>query len=117
MTIEVATRELHGGGTLSGTVTAIPTVQHRTRGLRVQLVRERHEHGIVDREITASTALIGEYELRPGEPITAPFEIALAADASPCWEAEHNSQHWYLEAVVELPMRSDEVTRIELLVN
>jgi len=117
MTVELATRELHPGGILTGTVTANPTVELDTRGLRVQLVRERHEQdGIVEHDLGAVVALTGESELRPGGPISAPFKIALAADADQCWEAKYNSQHWYLEAVADLPMMRDEVTRIEMLV-
>src|SRR5512132_789538 len=98
-------------------MTANPTVELDTRGLRVQLVRERHEQdGIVGRDIEAVVTLTGEAELPPGVPISAPFKIALAADAAPCWDAKYNSQHWYLEGVADLPMMRDEVTRIELLV-
>ena len=45
------------------------------------------------------------------------FEIVLPADAPECWEAEYNSQHWYLEAVADIPLRRDEISRIELLVS
>jgi hypothetical protein len=116
MTIEVATRELHRGDTLTGTVTAIPAAEYQTRGLRIQLVRERHDPGSVERDVKASVTLIGESELRPSERISTPFEITLAADAAPCWEAKYNSEHWYLEAVIDRPWGRDEVTRIELLV-
>jgi len=117
MTVELSARELRPGGTLAGTVTANPTIEGGMRGLRVQLVRERHEQdGIVDREVEAVVALTGETELRPGASIFSPFEITAPEDAAPCWEAKYNSEHWYLEVVADIRMTRDEVTRIELLV-
>ncbi|WP_329482620.1 hypothetical protein OG555_10500 [Kribbella sp. NBC_01484] len=117
MTVELATRELRPGGILAGTVTANPTVEGVTRGLRVQLVSERHEQdGIVERGVEAVVTLTGEADLRPGVSISSPFQIAGPADPAPCWDAEYNSQHWYLEVVADLPFMRDEVTRIELLV-
>ena len=117
MTVELATRELRPGGILAGTVTATPTVEGVTRGLRVQLVSERHEQdGIVERDVEAVVTLTGEADLRPGVSISSPFQIAGPADPAPCWDAKYNSQHWYLEVVADLPFRRDEVTRIELLV-
>jgi hypothetical protein len=117
MTVELTTRELRPGGILAGTVTANPTVGQDTRGLRVQLVSERHEQdGIVERDVEAVVTLTGEAELRPGVSISSPFQIAAPADPAPCWDAKYNSQHWYLEVVADLPMMRDEVTRIELLV-
>lgn len=117
MTVELATRELRPGGILAGTVTATPTVEGVTRGLRVQLVSERHEQdGIVERDVEAVATLTGEADLRPGVSILSPFQIAGPADPAPCWEAKYNSQHWYLEVVADLPFMRDEVTRIELLV-
>ena len=117
MTVELATRELRPGGILAGTVTANPTVEGVTRGLRVQLVSERHEQdGIVERDVEAVVTLTGEADLRPGVSIFSPFQIAGPADPAPCWDAEYNSQHWYLEVVADLPFMRDEVTRIELLV-
>jgi hypothetical protein len=117
MTIELTTRELRPGGILTGTVTANPTVEQATRGLRAQLVRERHEQdGIVDRDVDAVVTLTGEAQLRPGVAISSSFQIAAPADPAPCWDARYNSQHWYLEVVADLPHTRDEVTRIELLV-
>jgi hypothetical protein len=117
ITVELATRELRPGEILTGTVTANPTVEQDTRGLRVQLVSERPEQdGIVERNIEAVVTLTGEAELRPGLSIFSAFQIAIPADAAPCWDAKYNSLHWYLEAVADLPMMRDEVTRIELLV-
>ena len=117
MTVELETRELRPGGILAGTVTANPTVEGVTRGLRVQLVSERHEQdGIVKRDVEAVATLTGEADLRPGVSISSPFQIAGPADPAPCWEAKYNSQHWYLEVVADLPFMRDEVTRIELLV-
>ncbi len=117
MTIELTTRELRPGGILTGTVTVNPTVEQVTRGLRAQLVRERHEQdGIVERDVAAVVTLTGETQLRPGESISSSFQIAGPADPGPCWDAKFNSQHWYLEVVADLPMTRDEVTRIELLV-
>jgi hypothetical protein len=117
MTVELATRELRPGGILAGTVTANPTVEGGMRGLRVQLVRERHEQdGIVERDVEAVVRLTGEAELRPGVSILSPFQIAAPADPAPCWDAKYNSEHWYLEVVADVPLRRDEVTRIELLV-
>ena len=117
MTVELTTRELRPGGILAGTVTANPTVEGDTRGLRVQLVRERHEQdGIVGRDVEAVVKLTGEAELRPGVSISSPFQIAAPADPAPCWDAKYNSEHWYLELVADLPMMADEITRIELLV-
>ena len=116
MTVELATRELRPGGILAGTATANPTVEGDTRGLRVQLVRERHEQdGIVDRDVEAVETLTGEAELRPGVSISSPFQIAAPTELAPCWDAKYNSEHWYLEVVADLPMMRDEVTRIELL--
>lgn len=117
MTVELATRELRPGGVLAGTVTATPTVEGVTRGLRVQLVSERHEQdGIVERDVEVVVTLTGEADLRPGVSIFSPFQIAGPADPAPCWDAKYNSQHWYLEVVADLPFKRDEVTRIELLV-
>ena len=117
MTVELATRELRPGGILAGTVTANPTVEGVTRGLRVQLVSERHEQdGIVERGVEAVVTLTGEADLRPGVSIFSPFQIAGPADPAPCWDAKYNSQHWYLEVVADRPFMRDEVTRIELLV-
>jgi hypothetical protein len=119
MTVELATRELRPGGILAGTVTANPTVEGWIRGLRVQLVRERHEQdGIVERYVEAETVvtLTGEADVRPGVSIFSPFQIAAPADPVPCWDARYNSEHWYLEVVADVPMMRDEVTRIELLV-
>ena len=118
MTVELTTRELRPGGILAGTVTANPTVAQHTRGLRVQLVSERHEQdSIVERDVEAVVTLTGDAELRPGVSISSPFQIAAPADPAPCWDAKYNSQHWYLEVVADLPMVRDEVTRIELLVD
>jgi hypothetical protein len=117
LTVELATRELRRGGTLTGTISAIPAVALDARGLRVQLVSERHEHdGIVNSDVETVVAVTGKIALRAGQPITAPFAITLDPEASPCWQAKNNSQHWYLEAVIDLPMRQDKTTRIELLV-
>jgi hypothetical protein len=117
MTVELATRELRPGGNLAGTVTANPTVAGWIRGLRVQLVRERHEQdGIVERDVEAVVTLTGEADVRPGGSIFSPFQIAAPADPAPCWDAKYNSEHWYLEVVADGPMMRDEVTRIELLV-
>ncbi len=117
MTIELTTRELRPGGVLIGSVTATPTVEQVTRGLRAQLVRERHEQdGIVDRDVEAVVTLTGEAQLQPGVAISSSFQIAAPEDLAPCWDARYNSQHWYLEVVADLPMMRDEVTRIELLV-
>jgi hypothetical protein len=119
MTVELATRELRPGGILAGTVTANPTVEGWIRGLRVQLVRARHEQdGIVERYVEAETVvtLTGEAELRPGVSIFSPFQIAAPPDPVPCWDAKYNSEHWYLEVVADVPLLPDEVTRIELLV-
>jgi hypothetical protein len=81
MTVELTTRELRPGGTLAGTVTANPTVEQNTRGLRVQLVSERHEQDdIVVRDVEAVVTLTGEADLRPGVSISSPFQIAAPAD-------------------------------------
>jgi hypothetical protein len=126
MTIVLATPELRRGGTLTGTVIARLTEELpeeelpeevNARGLRVQLVRERQEQdGIEDHKVEAKVPIMGEFTLRPGQPISVPFQIALAADAEPCFEARYNSQHWYLEAIVDIPRWPDEVSRVELLV-
>ena len=121
MTIDLATPELRRGGTLTGTVTAHPSEEmpeeEHVRGLRVQLVRERQEQdGIDDHKVEAKVPITGELTLRPGQPISAPFQIVLAADAEPCFEARYNSQHWYLEAIVDIPRAPDVVSRVELLV-
>ena len=118
MTVELATREVRRGGTLSGTVTADPAVEvPDVNELRVQLVCERREQdGIVERSVEAEVPLVEEVELRPGQRISVPFVIAIPTDVEPCFQARYNAQHWYLEAVVDIPLGADEVTRVELLV-
>jgi len=121
ITIEVANRELQPGGRLTGSVMVASSKTRKIRGLRVQLTRRRHDHapGFSSKEhaVHAEVRLTDKRELRSGEPLTIPFEIVLPADAPECWEAEYNSQHWYLEAVADIPLRRDEISRIELLVS
>jgi len=115
--VDLATRELHPGGTLTGIVTANPAVYLDLCGLRVQLARTQiGENRTVRRCVETKVPLVEELTLEPGKPVSVPFEIALAADASPCFEARYNMQRWWLEAVIDIPLGRDYVTRIELLV-
>jgi hypothetical protein len=117
MTLEVATREVYRGNVLAGHLTAWPTVPIQTKGLRVQLVGEREEQDEIDhRKVHSPVPVTGPFLLHPGDPLSVPFQILIPATIEPSFQAWHNEQHWYLEAVVDISRGSDETARIELVV-
>jgi sporulation-control protein spo0M len=112
--IETDRRELRLGETVVGSVTVIAGGQQVVRGVRLEFLTVTDDSG-VDDEVRGQAQLIGQCELAPGEPLTMPFQLTIPADAPICWQAEHNSLHWYLRAIVDVPMGVDKTARLELI--
>jgi hypothetical protein len=118
MRIDAGPRVLRPGDTVEGTLTVRPTAPVSARSLRVQLTRRRRDSpDLTDEETPAVQPLLGEVELVPGEERTFPFALAVPPDAAPSFAAAHNTQHWYVEGVVDRPMRGDHVARLEVVVH
>jgi hypothetical protein len=116
VTIDVATRQLRAGDTVAGTITVNPTEEIHIRSVRVQLASERGSDYVTETTRPATQSVAGEKILQPGHRLTAPFVLAVPAEATPTYEAQASSHHWYIEAVIDEPLIPDEVTRLEILV-
>ncbi len=140
--VNVPTRAVHPGETITGSLTVNPSSELRVDGLQVRLVRQRRTYAdsgthrepahhlsgfavtwrsnvgtttVVEASRVASENVCGECTLHPGNRVTESFAITVPVDSTPTFEAEFSSQHWYLQAVLDRPLHRDDMTQLEIL--
>lgn len=118
MQVDVSARTLRPGDRVTGTLTLMPTSDVDARSVRVQLRRLRDDPDGNTREDVFSEVVVSpELELGAGERRSFAFDLAVPPDAAPSFEAQHNTQHWYVEGVVDRPRAFDRVARLEVVVH
>ena len=118
MEITASTRAVKPGDSITGTLTITPRESLKVRGVRVQLRRVRYDPDRnTDTNDDRRVELGGEAEIAPGGSHTIDFEIPVPEDAAPSFQAQYNHQHWYLEGVLDMKMKSDPTARAEVVVH
>jgi cell division septation protein DedD len=118
MGLDLSNRVLRPGEGLSGELTITPREDVKARSVRVQLERRRTDtpDDITRVETLDGVELAGKSELKAGETMRFPFELALPVGVPPCFQTHKSNLHWYVEGVVNRRMRSDHVVEAELAV-
>ena len=101
------------GATLRGTVRLTAKADLKARGVRVELVRlttvtSGRGHTTVRHTVT-EVAASGPLDLRPRQPKDLAFAVDVPGDAGPSIISEDYRVDWLLRAVVDRPLRRDEV--------
>jgi hypothetical protein len=101
------------GATLRGTVRLTANDRFKARGVRVELARltavtSGRGHTTVRRSVATATAS-GPLELRPRQPKDLVFAVEVPADAGASIISEDYRVDWVLRAVIDRPLRRDEV--------
>lgn len=116
--IDVARREVRPGQPLAGTVTLRPVEDATARAVKAQLHMVRQDQdGHTKEKTVGEVVLASDLELQSGTPWTSSFEVTVPADAAPSFDARYNSQHWFLEVVVDRKRAGDYVGRLEVVVH
>ena len=101
------------GTTLRATVRITPKDDLKARGVRIELVRlttvDTGRSKAVVRRPVAELSASGPLELRPRQPKDLAFAVAVPEDAGPSIIAEGYRVEWLLRAVIDRPLRRDEV--------
>jgi hypothetical protein len=117
MVVSPDRRMVRRGDRISGTLVLHPDSAISARAIRVQLHRERYDP---DQNTSGDDAvrveLSGPRELEPGSELSLPFDIEVPLDAEPSFEAENNTQHWFLQGVVDVARAGDPFSSIEVVV-
>jgi hypothetical protein len=101
------------GTTLRGTVRLTATDQLKARGVRIELARHTtvssgRGHTAARHSVTTVGAS-GPLELRPRQPKDLAFAVEIPADAGASILSEGYRVDWVLRAVIDRPLRRDEV--------
>ena len=116
--IDVPTREVRPGQQVSGSVTLHPTETASARAIRAQLHMVRYDQDKNTTEKTVGeTVLASDVELQSGTPWQGSFALTVPTDAAPSFNARYNSQHWYVEVVVDRKRAGDYEGRLEVVVH
>lgn len=111
-------RVVRPGEHLRGTLALRAAEDLDARALRLQLRQVRVDPDENETEdVVAQVELCGELALRAGEDRAYPFLLSVPIDAAPSFAAANNTLHWLLEAVLDRPLGSDRVGRLEVLVH
>ena len=111
-------REVRPGEQLTGTATVTASEDATARAIRVQLHMVRFDKDGHTKEETASESVLAEdVELQSGRPWQGSFSVTVPQHAAPSFKARHNSQHWYLEVVVDRKRAGDYEGKLELVVH
>lgn len=115
--IEVEPRVVRAGDTVRGTVGLSASKDVSARSVRVELLRRRHEHnGIQKGHVEQAVTLEKGSSIAATQPRQLAFELPIVDAGGPSFEAEHNSQHWYVQAVVDRRMSTDFTSMAEIVV-
>jgi hypothetical protein len=116
MTLELSTRALRVGETVSGVLGIAAKSEFEGRGVRVQLKRKRVD--TPDNEIATYTdpkaQLAGETRFAPRDARRYPFELTVPPDVAPSFVAMYNHHHLYVEGVIDRSMAGDYTVEAEL---
>lgn len=116
--LEVSAREVRPGAQLTGSVTLRPVEDATARAIRAQLHMVRRDRdGHTKEQTVAETVLASDVELQSGRPWQGSFSVTAPADAAPSFDARYNSQHWYLEVVVDRKRAGDYQGTLEVVVH
>ena len=117
MELEASSRVLRPGDTVSGTLTLTPHEAIKARAVRVQLRRCRFDPDRnTDEDDKLRVEVAGQGELAPGERQVLDFSLMVPFEAAPSFQAAHNSQHWFLEGVVDVKRSGDPTVQVEVVV-
>ncbi|HEX8067944.1 MAG TPA: sporulation protein [Thermoleophilaceae bacterium] len=118
MGLELSTRSLQPGASLSGELTITPRDSFKGRAVRVQLERRRTDTpDDIDRtETLDGMQLAGATQLDAGQTLRFPFELTVPPGVPPTFNAARNHLHWYVEGIVDRKLRSDFVVEAEIVV-
>jgi hypothetical protein len=101
------------GTMLRGTIRVTAKDDLKARGVRIELARlttiDSGRGKSVVRRSVAQAAASGPLELRPRQPKDLAFAIAVPDDAGPSIISEDYRVEWLLRAVIDRPLRRDEV--------
>jgi hypothetical protein len=105
---------LHRGEQFRGTVVVEPRRVVDLRGIRLELVWIRADVHSADRVVAVSLPLCGPTRTAIGQRWTFPFELPLSPHLLPTSAARFSVLSWRVDLVADIPMQSDEVTRIPI---
>lgn len=118
MTMDVTPRTAMSGTVISGRLEVRAVATNRARAVRVQLRRQRDDYyDLTDEEVVTERVLADDLVLPRGESRAWDFSLEVPADVSPSFEARHNSQHWYVEGLLDRRRAIDPTARVEILVH
>lgn len=117
MSIEPSSRVVRPGETITGRFTFAPSETVKASGVRVQLRRHRSDPDAnSDIDDKTRVELMGKTELPAGQYQDLSFSITVPPDAAPSFDAQYNTQRWYLEGVIDKSLARDPNVKAEVFV-
>jgi hypothetical protein len=115
--IDAAPRVVRAGDTVRGTIDLSTERDVKARSIRVELLRRRcEENGIKKDHVEQSVTLEKGSSLAADQRRQLAFELPIVDVGGPSFDAEHNSQHWYVQAVIDRRMVADFAAQAEIVV-
>jgi hypothetical protein len=117
MVLELQSRVVRVGETLSGVLHVNPRHQFEARDVRVALEHRVHHEDHIDQRLGEEKVTVaGRTQFVAGAAQRFPFQITVPADGAPSMRAKHNEVRWHLKGVCDRRLQGDIEVLAELAV-